>query len=118
MDNVIMDVCVVCGRESHYSLIYKYRGVDVRVCEEHAKAYSKRADNGGDLVEYDKHCRILDDLINIETNKKIHDIKQNTDYMAAIMESWNDGCLSHREAINKIIVLTAETGNMALNLLK
>ena len=118
MDNIIREACVVCSRESHYSLIYKYRGVDVRICEEHARAYSKRADNGGDLVEYDKHCRILDDLINIETNKQIHNIKQNADYMAAIMDSWNDGCLSDLEALNKIAILTDETRNMALNLLK
>ena len=51
-----------------------------------------------------------------ETLELMHTMKQNAEYMNNVMNSWQDGCQSNLEAVNKMLMLSDENLKIAWKL--
>ena len=109
--------CTICSRKSDHQLLMKYNGENAFLCNQHAEEYRDECEFDI-LLSPERHSNVLDRLIKNHLVIQIHNIKQNVDYMSNIMNSWEDGCLSHTEALGRVASLGDSTVNMALSLLE
>jgi hypothetical protein len=114
-----MPKCYICGNESACALIQRFNGDEVQLCERHCDMYNElRSINDPTvLVNYEEHCSIIREMAHKENLAEIHNVKQNVEYMKNIMDSWDDGCLSNLEAMNRILLLSTDVVAKANDLL-
>jgi hypothetical protein len=107
--------CLICNSEGKHSLLWRFNGDKVSLCDAHARAYQHETDPDV-LATEDQHYSILCNLIRDFDIQLMHVMKRNSKYMHNVMNSWEEGCLSNLEAVNKMILLLEETRKIAWNL--
>ena len=107
--------CLICDGESQYLLPWRFNNKDVALCNIHTRAYQSYIDPEALMTE-DQHCSILYHLIKDFDFQQIQQMQTNTEHMDKVMNSWQDGCLSNREAVDKMLFLSDETRRIALKL--
>jgi hypothetical protein len=107
--------CLICDGEGKHSLLWRFNGNNVSLCDIHAREYQSKTDPDIMLTE-DQHYDIICNLIKDNDIQLMHVMKQNAEYMNNVMGSWMDGCLSNLEAVNKMLVLSDETHKIAWRL--
>jgi len=115
--------CMICEEKKHERMIWDYMGKSVNLCIGHCREFINFCN-----AEYPDHVRmeiplsqeqfsdVIRELSYTHTLRQMHAMKQNAEYMSHIMDSWQDGCLSNLEAVNKMAILADETRTIALNL--